>query len=60
MSKEKFDFSTKEKDFDAIKFKRILQENLWKRSKAKNFKEYIDYVNEVASKSRVNKYNYIK
>ncbi|GAA5819386.1 MAG: conserved hypothetical protein [Methanobrevibacter sp. CfCl-M3] len=60
MSKEKFDFSTKEKDFDAIKFKRILQENLWKRSKAKNFKKYIDYVNEVTSKSRVNKYNYIK
>ncbi|GAA5818387.1 MAG: conserved hypothetical protein [Methanobrevibacter sp. CfCl-M3] len=60
MNKNKFDFSTKEKDFDAIKFKRVLQENLLKRSGAKNSKEYVEYITKLASKSHVNKSNNVK
>jgi hypothetical protein len=52
MNKE---FSTEEKEFDAIKFKRKLQENLWKHSKAKNSKEYVEYVNKIASNSSITK-----
>jgi hypothetical protein len=55
MTKEKFDFSTEEKEFDAIKFKRVLKDNLWKRSKAKNSKEYLAYVKKVGKNSHVNK-----
>ncbi|MDR1997997.1 MAG: hypothetical protein LBQ83_06710 [Candidatus Margulisbacteria bacterium] len=43
--------TTKEKDFDCIKFKRELHENVLKISGAKNIDEYIDYVNEVAVNS---------
>jgi hypothetical protein len=45
----------KEKKFDAIKFKNDLQAKLLKDSKAKNMKEYVDYFNEIASKSRLNR-----
>jgi len=41
----------KEKSFDAIKFKRKLQENVWKHSEAKNSKEYMEYANKNARKS---------
>jgi len=41
----------KEKAFDAIKFKRKLQDNVWKRSKAKNSKEFMEYINKNARKS---------
>ena len=54
MSKEK------EKSFDAIKFKRKLQKNVWQHSKAKNSKEFMEYINKNARKSilyRANKRN---
>jgi hypothetical protein len=40
-----------EKSFDCVKFKRQLQENVLKASKAKNSKEFIDFVNKVGTKS---------
>ena len=43
--------SRKEKSFDAVKFKRRLQENVWQHSKAKNSKEFMEYVNNNARKS---------
>jgi hypothetical protein len=39
------------KKFDAVKFKDDLQSKLLKKSKAKNLREYVDYVNKIASKS---------
>ena len=47
----KLNKSSKEKTFDAIKFKRQLQENVWKHSKAKNSKEFMEYINKNARKS---------
>jgi len=47
--------SSKEKKFDAVKFKNDLQSKLLKDSKAKNMREYVDYVNKIASKSPLNK-----
>jgi hypothetical protein len=44
---------TEEKILDAVKFKRELQDNLWKSSKAKNSKEYVDYINKIGSKSQL-------
>ena len=60
LNKENKKFSSlsklsKEKKFDAIKFKNDLQSNLLKDSKAKNMREYVDYVNKIASKSQLNK-----
>jgi len=43
------------KKFDAVKFKNGLQRKLLKNSKAKNLREYVDYVNKVASESSINK-----
>ncbi|MCL2687691.1 MAG: hypothetical protein FWE58_04075 [Methanobrevibacter sp.] len=45
----------KEKSFDAIKFKRKLQENSWKNSGAKNLSEYVRYVNRNATKSKLHR-----
>jgi hypothetical protein len=43
---------TKEnKTFDAIKFKRKLQKNVRNHSKAKNSKEFMEYINKNAKKS---------
>ena len=41
----------KEKQFDCVKFKNELQENLLKKSCAKNIREYAQYANEEAKKS---------
>ncbi|GAA5819442.1 MAG: conserved hypothetical protein partial [Methanobrevibacter sp. CfCl-M3] len=49
------DFSTKEKSFDAVKFKRKLQENVWKHSKANNSIEFMEYINKNAKKSYIYK-----
>ncbi|GAA5818385.1 MAG: conserved hypothetical protein [Methanobrevibacter sp. CfCl-M3] len=49
------DFSTEKKEFNAIKFKRKLQENVWKNSGAKNLDEYVDYINKRAKKSAMGK-----
>ena len=49
MNKDKktdLDFSSKEKEFDCIVFKRKLHENLWNKSGAQTLKDYIDYVNK--------------
>lgn len=43
------------KKFDAVKFKNDLQSKLLKKSKAKNLKEYVDYVNKIANESTMNK-----
>jgi len=43
------------KAFDCIKFKYELQEKTLKNSKAKNLREYANYVNEVAKKSILHK-----
>jgi len=45
----------KEKKFDAVEFKNELQHKLLENSKAKNLREYVDYVNKIASKSSLNK-----
>ncbi|MDR3291733.1 MAG: hypothetical protein LBT10_06265 [Methanobrevibacter sp.] len=45
----------KEKKFDCIKFKNDLQSKLLKDSKAKNMREYVDYVNKIALKSPLNR-----
>ena len=41
----------KEKQFDCVKFKNELQENILKKIRSKNLKEYALYANEIASKS---------
>jgi hypothetical protein len=49
--------SKDEKSFDCIKFKRQLQENVLKASKAKNSKEFVDFVNKVGKKSSLYRTN---
>jgi hypothetical protein len=39
------------KKFDCVEFKHKLQENLYKSSKAKNSKEYMEYINKIALNS---------
>ncbi|MCL1946698.1 MAG: hypothetical protein FWF51_06045 [Chitinivibrionia bacterium] len=36
------------KQFDCVQFKNELQENLIKRSGAKNLRDYVNYVNKIA------------
>ncbi|KZX16257.1 hypothetical protein [Methanobrevibacter curvatus] len=48
---------TKEKDFDCVKFKRQLQDNVWKSSGAKNTKELVDYINKQSLKSSLRRSN---
>ena len=55
MNNTKASNSKKGKKLDAIKFKNDLQTKLLKNSKAKSLKEYVDYVNKIASKSSLNK-----
>ena len=38
----------KEKQFDCVKFKHELHKNLVEKSKAKNIREYVAYVNKAA------------
>jgi hypothetical protein len=45
----------KDKKFDCVKFKYELQEKLLKASGAKNLREYVNYVNKVASKSSLHR-----
>ena len=45
----------KEKEFDCVKFKNDLHQNLLKQSGAKNLQEYIIYANEIARKSSLHK-----
>jgi len=45
----------KEKQFDCIKFKNELQNNLLKNSGAKSLREYADYANKLALKSSLHK-----
>ncbi|MDR1930235.1 MAG: hypothetical protein LBQ44_06335 [Treponema sp.] len=47
----------KEKKFDCVKFKQELHEKAYKKSGAKDFREYIHYVNERANKSLLHKAN---
>jgi hypothetical protein len=47
----------KVKTFDCVKFKNELQENLLKKSGAKNLREYVEYVNKVAQESSLHKPN---
>ena len=49
----------KEREFDCIIFKNKLQKNLLEKSKAKNLREYVSYVNKIAETSSLNK-NYKK
>jgi len=37
--------TTKEKEFDCVKFKDKLFSNSWKKSGAKNIDEYVAYIN---------------
>jgi hypothetical protein len=46
---------SEEKKFDCIKFKDELHENVLKNSGAKNLREYVIYVNKVASTSTLHK-----
>jgi len=50
----------KEKQFDCIKFKRELQENILKKSGAKNLHEYVEYAKKVGEKSSLHKAKYEK
>jgi len=45
----------KEKEFDCVKFKNELQRNLLEKSCAKNLREYVTYVNNVAQNSSLHK-----
>jgi hypothetical protein len=47
----------KEKKFDCVKFKQELHEKAYKKSGAKDFREYIHYVNEMSNKSSLHKTN---
>ena len=38
----------KDKQFDCVKFKHELHKNMVEKSKAKNMREYVAYVNKVA------------
>ena len=44
-----------EKSFDAIKFKRQLQENSWKNSGAEDLHGYVKYANINATKSKLHR-----
>ena len=44
-----------DKLIDCIVFKNELHENVLKKSNAKNLREYVKYVNDVAQKSSLNK-----
>ena len=41
----------KEKEFDCVKFKDELFTISWKKSEAKTYREYVEYVNAQARKS---------
>jgi hypothetical protein len=45
----------KTKEFDCVEFKDRLQENLIKKSGAKNLREYVCYVNKIAETSKLHK-----
>ena len=45
----------KKKEFNCVKFKYELQEKTLKHSAAKNLREYVNYVNEIAKKSTLRK-----
>ena len=49
---KELDFTTEEKIIDCVQFKRKLQENIWEKSGAKNFDEYIAYVEKSARESK--------
>jgi hypothetical protein len=44
---------TKDKYFDCVKFKDELFARAWKKSKARNFREYVEYANAQAHKSKL-------
>jgi hypothetical protein len=48
---------TKKKNFDAVEFKRQLQENVWKNSGAKNTEELIEYINKRSLNSSLRRTN---
>jgi hypothetical protein len=43
------------KEFDCVEFKNKLQENLIKKSGARNLREYVSYVNKIAKTSALHK-----
>ena len=45
--------TVKEKDFDCVEFKHKLHRDAYKKSGARNFREYVEYVNARAEKSRL-------
>ena len=45
----------KKKEFDCVAFKEELHKKILEKSGAKNLKEYVKYVNEVAKKSPLRK-----
>ena len=45
----------KVKQFDCVKFKNELHENLLKKSGVKNLREYVDYVNKTVKTSSLHK-----
>lgn len=45
----------KEKKFDCVKFKNELQENVIRKSGAKNLTEYVIYVNKIVGSSSLHK-----
>jgi len=45
----------KEKQFDCVKFKNELQKETLKNSRAKNLREYVDYINKIAQQSSLHK-----
>jgi hypothetical protein len=45
----------KEKQFDCVKFKNELQENLMKSSGTRDFRKYVIYVNKIAQNSQLHK-----
>jgi len=47
----------KEKQFDCVKFKNELHENLLKKSGVKNLREYVEYVNKTVKTSELYKKN---
>jgi hypothetical protein len=49
----------KEKQFDCVKFKNELHENLLKKSGAKSLREYVEYVNKMVKTSTLYKNNQI-
>jgi hypothetical protein len=49
----------KEKQFDCVKFKNELHENLLKKSGVKNIREYVEYVNKIAKTSDLYRNNQV-